>query len=464
MQKKSAKRKRNVKNLALITTLTAVVLVVSTFAWFIALDEVQFTDFNVTIAPTQGLEFSINGTEWFGGADAVGSATAGNLTIDESNYDTGAYENNTNSWTGIATPAVIDTDGTTILTPASHWGLIPMSSSGQVNPASSRLILYDKTSLTSTDLDTNGDLTSKEWGYRLMSDPVPNTGAEEHKGYIAFDLLVKNTTDEAYYDNVNIQNEEAIYLTIDSAVTAGVADYGLENSVRVGFAQIARMEIPETGNVSAAEIQGLTCSATDAICRPAAIWEPNDTKHSANAIDFYGENCTTAADPAVKCSVATPLVNGTAVPTYAVAQKIVSTDAVDIYDGVFNGNMTSSDTTGGLPLINNMSTTSLIGSYDTYVAADAADAAEQMGYYFTDTEKNTGITYDVDGTTITAAQQNDRPAFMYLAPNSITKVRVYVWLEGQDIDNYDWASLGESVNVNFGFTKQQLSDDIEFNS
>ena len=45
---------------------------------------------------------------------------------------------------------------------------------------------------------------------------------------------------------------------------------------------------------------------------------------------------------------------------------------------------------------------------------------------------------------------------MTLAPNSITKVRVYVYIEGQDVDNYDFASLGKQITVNFGFTKERF--------
>ena len=52
----------------------------------------------------------------------------------------------------------------------------------------------------------------------------------------------------------------------------------------------------------------------------------------------------------------------------------------------------------------------------------------------------------------------ERPAFMTLAPNSITKVRVYVFIEGQDVDNYDFASLGKKISVAFGFTKERFFD------
>ena len=50
----------------------------------------------------------------------------------------------------------------------------------------------------------------------------------------------------------------------------------------------------------------------------------------------------------------------------------------------------------------------------------------------------------------------NRKEFMTLAPNSITKLRVYIYIEGQDIDNYDFASLGKKISVNFGFTKERF--------
>ena len=58
-----------------------------------------------------------------------------------------------------------------------------------------------------------------------------------------------------------------------------------------------------------------------------------------------------------------------------------------------------------------------------------------------------------------------RPQFMTLAPNSITKVRIYVYIEGQDVDNYDFASLGKKISVAFGFTKERFFDeDVKYNS
>ena len=82
-------------------------------------------------------------------------------------------------------------------------------------------------------------------------------------------------------------------------------------------------------------------------------------------------------------------------------------------------------------------------SYETSITNGSLKAVD----YFTDTEKNLkGVA---------------RPSFMTLAPNRITKVRVYVYIEGQDIDNFDYASVGKYIKVGFGFTKQRFtSDDV----
>ena len=57
----------------------------------------------------------------------------------------------------------------------------------------------------------------------------------------------------------------------------------------------------------------------------------------------------------------------------------------------------------------------------------------------------------------------DRQTLFTLAPNSITKLRIYIYLEGQDIDNYDLAAGGRQVKVNFGFTKARFdSEDEEY--
>ena len=47
----------------------------------------------------------------------------------------------------------------------------------------------------------------------------------------------------------------------------------------------------------------------------------------------------------------------------------------------------------------------------------------------------------------------DKEVPFTLAPNSIIRMRVYVWLEGQDVDCINYASHGGGVTLNLGLVK-----------
>ncbi len=395
MPRPNKMRRKRIRNLIFIFSLTAVILSVSTYAWFIGMRTVSVSSFDVSIASTDSLLLSLNGSKWDTTVD-----------ISQATLDDVSYAGHTNSWGGA--------------------GLIPVSSIGTMDVAASRMKLFEKASLTTTP-----------GGYRLLASRMDNyTGINEQDGYVAFDLFIKNFSGTQYIKDLNPLDEEAIYLTTDSAVTVslnGVANTGIENSVRVAFAQIGRVA-GTTTNVST--ITGITCEddglgapsvngAVTGICRTAQIWEPNDKNHVQNAISWYNTACTSriAADLTLTESytgACGTVANGLAYPTYAVGAPIASADRVDIYDGLEYNKYTG---------------TSLLTAYP----------------YFTDTMKDlTGVS---------------RPTFMTLAPNSITKVRIYIYIEGQDIDNYDFASIGKAITVNFGFTKERFTeDDIGYES
>ena len=59
-----------------------------------------------------------------------------------------------------------------------------------------------------------GSLTTTHGGYRIMASRVPNTSTDEYKGYVAFDLFIKNLSGNEYYVDNNVLNEEAIYLNL----------------------------------------------------------------------------------------------------------------------------------------------------------------------------------------------------------------------------------------------------------
>ena len=399
MKKRNKKHEKRVKKLIVCCALCAIILSVSTYAWFIGMKTVNVSSFDISIATTESLLLSLNGKDW-----------SYEVSINESNFNDSeggtVYAGNTNSWGG--------------------KGLVPVSSIGKINPASSRLTMYEK-----------GSLTATEGGYRLMASEVQNSGPTEAEGYVAFDLFVKNFSGEEYYPNYDSLNEEAIYLTPESAVTVsddgGEKGTGIENSVRVAFAQIGRVEATndttEDDDV-VPTITGIDCNGTGGstkICdqKDATIWEPNDTKHVQNAITWYDKSCKgrTGADTsdASYTGDCDPVINGEAKLTYAIAKEITDSDLVDVYDGADYNGYTQTVTSGELKEMN----------------------------YFTDSEK--------------VLKGVDRPTFMTLAPNSVTKVRVYIYLEGQDVDNYDFASLGKKISVAFGFTKERFyGEDINY--
>ena len=392
MKKKHSMHIRKTRRLFFICTIMALILITGSYAWFIGMKTVNVSSFDVEIAAIDGLSLSLDGVSW---SDTV--------AINQENFQEVNTSNNTNSWGGS--------------------GLVPVSSVGVIDTDASRMIMYEK-----------GSFATTPGGYRIMASQVENTaeGQLEQDGYVAFDLFIKNLSGKEYYKDLNVLNEEPIYLTPDSAVkvssNGGIAGTGIENSVRVGFAQIGRVEATEK---TQSVITGITCSSdtkVTGICanRSAQIWEPNDKNHVQNAINWYATSCksrvgadlTQASSYSGACNT---LTDGLYVQTNAISGVIDYRDQVDVYDGL---------------------------DYNGYTASisDTAQAGKLFAYdYFTDSEKSlTGV---------------DRPTFITLAPNSITKVRIYIWIEGQDVDNYDFASLGKKISVAFGLSKERFYDE-----
>ena len=415
-RKAEKRRNRKLRNLMFVCAICAIVLAASTYAWFTGLQEVKVNPFQVEIAAADSLQLSLNGEQW---SETISFT-------DEADLKSKSYGGGTSvNWPKYKRP------GTDI----EVNGLVPVSTIGIFNKDKSELKLFEKQSMTTSS-----------GGYRLLANEINYADQNRQKGYLAFDLFVKNFSGTQYItseDPDDISSEEAIYLTPSSAVTVGeggVQDAGIENSVRVAFAQVGRISANETtpGNIT-----GMSCtsgSGATGICRDAQIWEPNDTKHVTTALNWYNTSCRKRDNSSgnfleTNCETITG-----AVPTYSIAKAINPNpdadkkDIVDIYDGLeYNGytNNTIKETDPGFNR----------NELKPLVAVDT----------FTDTEKNfKGV---------------DRPSFMTLAPNSITKVRVYVYIEGQDIDNFDYASVGKYIKVGFGFTKQRFtSDDVGVNS
>ena len=437
INKKKNSRRRQRRKLAWLFTLTgitAVVLIVETYAWFIGTGSIQTSEFQIGVSTEKSLFLSLDGDKW-----------SENLTISKENIlalleegptqnddNHNAYKTHTNKW--------VDDE----------VGLIPISTSGEKDLEASRLKLFGKSSITATPggfrlISTRLDNYSKE-----KNEDGEETGfyVDEREGYVAFDLFIKNGEGVDYIEKYNEEDDEAIYLTTNSSVSVVKSgdvteDYGLANSVRVAFAQIGRVA---SSTATQDEIVNMVCSPTNTgtgedgetypvkgeqtgLCKETktTIWEPNDKAHDAKLIEYFNRVCkgreverdeetkkvtasTYGVNEETKCM---ELKNGEQAPTYVVNQDIVSSDFVDVYDGLNGYDMSD---------VENYK----ISQYET----------------FTDSDK--------------ILTDEERPAFFKLAANSVTKIRVYIYLEGQDVDNYDLISLGKTIKINFGFTKDQF--------
>ena len=64
MSKKTKARKQRLNSMLMILLLTAVLLVMSTYAWFTANRTVKIDNIDVNVATSSGLQISVDGINW----------------------------------------------------------------------------------------------------------------------------------------------------------------------------------------------------------------------------------------------------------------------------------------------------------------------------------------------------------------------------------------------------------------
>ena len=397
MSNGSKRKKTKIFLMLIVIMITTITLAVETYAWFVGLSTVNTNSFNINVSSGGGLEISLDGEHWKKDDDVL-TISASTITATSGSGDH-AYSGNTNSWVGAN-------------------GLVPVSTNGSLNSTTGRLTFFEKSTLSSTP-----------GGYRIVANQVDNS-VNETGQYVVFDLFIRNGTDNVFSkDNYSSQGGESIYLKkTSSASVNGTINYGAANSVRVGFFLLAGMK---ARGATTSQITSLSCASTDSstvkkICSSSAstqknywnIWEPNYKSHTSNAVSYFNQICKNrdVSTGEYLSNSCTALTETKSITTFSIFRNISASDNVDIYDG--HNDYSANLYTGG------NAETSFLTSTNTY---------------------------RIDSTT-TYNQSNQ---LFKLAGNSITKVRVYIWLEGQDVDNYDIVTKNSNVIVNFGLTKDR---------
>ena len=85
-KKHNEKHSKKIRKLVAMCSLIAILLAVSTYAWFIGMKRVEVSEFDINIATTEGLFLSMDGVDW-----------KYNLDVNEATQ----YDNNTNKLDGV---------------------------------------------------------------------------------------------------------------------------------------------------------------------------------------------------------------------------------------------------------------------------------------------------------------------------------------------------------------------------
>ena len=299
---------------------------------------------------------------------------------------------NANEWktvisnSDIANPGINDWAHTNML----PYELTPVSTDGTVT--SGKLVFYhgvvegNANDGGAMSLTTTGPITEAQYVYTLnaQSERVyPTEQGTIKADFVAFDMFLKND------DTSNVD----VYLTAGSGVTitdGTTGADGLQNAARYAFVQ----EGTGPSTTAEATVRGWT-GGTGAI-----IVEPN--------YDLHTDVAVTTADQYYKLTTTANTANTAPVPYYGVISESGPTRLLNTNPGT--GNATSSSdfasvtSTGGIRYTNT--------AYSTSTAASHADIRSIQG------ETTTNGTYH---------------KIFTLAPG-VTKFRVYMWVEGQDVD------------------------------
>ena len=226
-------------------------------------------------------------------------------------------------------------------------------------------------------------------------------GTLEYPGYIAFDMYLRNSTRDKKTPTI-------LQLNTNSAVTAGKSGTGLENSVRVGLAKFAgKLDVlTETINFD-------TAPQTFTQIEDFSIWEPNAHLHTS-----YVQN-----NNYVKGGVA----KGQAIDTFGILNKAVTQEKDGTIKDIYQEDKTNN-------------------TNKKIVTLRRAATPES---FIDDVSK----VYNLPS----ISQEDGNKAFV-IEPDGISKVRVYIWLEGGDPDCVNHASHGQKVIVNLGLIKDVQAD------
>jgi len=437
-KKVKSKRKTELRIIFFIILVAAALFIISTYAWFSTQRNVSINNLSGIVEVAEGLEISLNGSNWAN--EIILGTGEGEYNITDSSTEFGPYEGHRN---------------------ISPKELLPVSTIGKPSTAKEIDLKMIRGKVTGSKTVKLSEIVTMNESLALDPDPEKhNSGNAQYPGYFAFDIFLKNSSKDMTKDDI-------LQLNYDSSIKiieGGNDTVGLQNTVRVAMAKYGTGEISSGSGVNAerkgaakttdgqADVLKKTGASEDGdevYITDVAIWEPNASDHVEFIVDNNNKVTWNSGDSAKydervigKDDDGKDIKSGftmtTQIPTYAVKETALAekTEIKDIY--LWNGNETHLEKQMTLQTTRN-----------------TADP--------TDFKINEGV-QNLISTSSTAASGDGAVPFA-ISPNCIVRLRVYVWLEGQDVDCINYASYGGGVTINLGIVKGSTigskGDDVE---
>ena len=236
-----------------------------------------------------------------------------------------------------------------------------------------------------------------------MDEKETNSEMTTYPGYFAFDVFLKNSSRQDDLDDTLQLNYDSSLEIMETEKSAT----GLQNTARVAFAKYAgTSDTMADAATILKETAGIGVGGSPVYITDVAIWEPNSNDH----VEYVVQNNNKVTGVGANFNATTQM------DTYALTDSSEGQSIADIYK--WDGSERY------LQKQNVLQTTKT--STEDYSIAEGVQ----------------NLVSTSDGTTDFG-----------IAPNKICRLRIYVWLEGQDVDCINYASHGGGVKVNIGLVK-----------
>lgn len=391
-------KKKRVRTVILRGFIIGILCIMTTYAWFTSQKDITVSNLRGTVEVVENMEISLDAKEWAHLIDL-------SEIIDGKSRLQYAVDSR-NAATSGTLPNIEPRE------------LLPVSTAGGVGGVTMPMYSGEGT----RKLKTTGLKDIK-----LLKE-LDGTSGIDH-GYFAFDIYIRNMAREDTPDTLQLNlNSAAQVLTeeIEKEVTEngvtttrkyiGKAYSGIQNTVRVALALYEK-----TAGAMASQKEALEATK-DSTITDIAIWEPNAPYH----VQYIVTNNNMLIGSGAK-----QFENGDELTTYALTEASTQGDATikNVYD---------TDTPG----------LAVQKTVQTSIASTEEGKEDYRILGRGTTDKLPIDLVDTDGD------------LFQIAANQISRLRVYIWIEGQDIDCINLASEGGGIEVDLGLTKDDYVGDV----